>query len=226
VSIGAKTFVNKPIRFEVTTGDRVILRVEDTRAVLSLTQREKQEAGKLRAIAVGGTKVVQPVVTLIAAKIAGLPLSLACAILEQETAGGRNEWGHDPTIFIGGFDEAHNRQYPESPLTRAAYEAYKAQRGPEDSRGGAPNQQGVGPGQLTTAWKQNQADDLGGAWKPLPNLIEAFALLKESIQRDGLRSTVVGYNGSGPKAEAYADVVLQNERRWAQALGKPSIQDR
>jgi hypothetical protein len=57
-------------------------------------------------------------------------------------------------------------------------------------------------------------------------MIEGFALLRTEIQRNGLRATIVAYNGSGRQAERYADVVLANERRWAQALGRNSIQGR
>jgi hypothetical protein len=232
VSIGSKTFVNKPVKFAVH-GDRLTITVEGHRAVVSLSAKEKGDVAKLRRSGIGGDRIVSPLLTVMAAKIAGLPLSLACAILQRETPpGGRNEWGHDSpkigvpgAIFTGGYDAAHKRQYPETPVTQAAYRAYKSERGPETG-GVAPHQQGVGPGQLTSAWKQDQADMLGGAWRSLPNMIEAFALLRTTIQRDGLRATVVAYNGRGAPAEAYADAVLADERQWAQMLGVQSMQTR
>jgi hypothetical protein len=58
----------------------------------------------------------------------------------------------------------------------------------------------------------------------MTNMIEAFALLKKSVQEAGLRNAVRAYNGSGPAAEAYANEVLANEQKWAKALGKPSMQ--
>lgn len=227
VTIDGEMFVNKPIKFAVIASSKVSVRVGTKSAVIALTRKEAQQVSRLRAISIGGGKIVSPLVTVMAAKLAGLPVSLACAILEQESWG-RNEWGHDSpkngAIFYGGYDQAHNKHYPESPITKAAYDAYRAERGPEIG-GRAPHQQGVGPAQLTDAWKQDQADLLGGAWKPLPNMVEGFALLRKSIQRDGLRPTVVAYNGRGPKAEAYADTVLANERQWARALGVKSMQD-
>jgi hypothetical protein len=56
--------------------------------------------------------IVNPLWTIKAAKVAGLRLALACAVLEQESGGGRNMFGHDPTGSIpaawkgGAGDEA------------------------------------------------------------------------------------------------------------------------
>jgi hypothetical protein len=125
ITIGQRTFVNKPVKITVSGNDQVIISVQNQRAVITLTPREQREVAKLRSASVGGGKIVYPLLTVIAAKIAGLPVSLACAILEQETPpGGLNEWGHDAppavpgAIFTGGYDQAHNRQYPESRAQR------------------------------------------------------------------------------------------------------------
>jgi len=45
--------------------------------------------------------IVHPKVTIAEAQHAGLRLAVACAMLEKETAGGHNVFGHDPTIFVG-----------------------------------------------------------------------------------------------------------------------------
>ena len=45
--------------------------------------------------------LVAPRTTVREAERAGLPLALACALLEKESSGGRNVFGHDPTIFAG-----------------------------------------------------------------------------------------------------------------------------
>lgn len=224
IKIGTKVHVNQPTKITVDRYGNVVVQVGKDRAIVAQSKQDRDRVDQLRKATVGGTKIVYPLVTVLAAKIAGLPVSLACAILGQESSGGLNEWGHDPTIFKGGHDKAHNRQYPEFPISQAAYFTYKTERGSAKAPDVGKRQQGVGPGQLTTAWKQDQADLLGGAWKPLPNMIEAFSLLRASIQRDGLRATVVAYNGSGARAEKYADVVLAHEREWAQALGMKSIQ--
>ena len=146
-----------------------------------------------------------PVRTLKAARRAKLSLPLACSILMQESGGGLNEFGHDPTIYIGA-----------GVVTKQKYLAYRAER---DKTGQA---QGVGPCQLTLPAFQNRADQLGGCWDPLCNMVEGFTSLAGNIRRDGLRPAVVGYNGSGPAAEHYADVVLARAQGYAARLHLPA----
>ena len=78
--------------------------------------------------------ILIPLRCLIAARSTKLPLALACALLEQESGGGANVFGHDPTIFAGAGE-----------VTKEKYLAYRAQRGPTGHGG----MQGVGPCQLT-----------------------------------------------------------------------------
>lgn len=153
--------------------------------------------------------IVNPIYTLQAAKAAKLDLAIACAILSQESGGGKNEWGHDPTIFVGGgrFGEI---------VTKEAYLAYKAQRGPT-GRGGM---QGVGPCQLTYYSYQDKADALGGCWLPRWNMQVGFQLVHDLIQKDGLHAGLAGYNGSGSAAERYADTVMGRIEQWKQILGR------
>lgn len=82
------------------------------------------------------------------AELVGLELAAAAVLLEKESAGGLNIWGHDP-VSTGG----HYRK--GGPVTRENYTAWRPHRG----RLGA---QGVGPCQLTWSGYQDQADDLGG----------------------------------------------------------------
>lgn len=161
--------------------------------------------------------MVYPVRTIMAARACGLSLPLGCSILMQETGGGVNEWGHDPTIFVGGYDQKHNVRYGAL-VTAASYKAYLVQRGAEGKGG----MQGVGPCQLTYYTLQDAADKAGGCEKVLPNLKVGFASLAASIRRDGLRAAVVAYNGSGPAAEAYADTVLARAVTYAHTLGLPA----
>ena len=71
--------------------------------------------------------------------------------------------------------------------------------------------QGVGPMQLTAKFLQDRADDLGGCFKPAPNIrtgVERLgALIKE---RGGMHGALVGYNGS----TAYADAVIKLQKVW------------
>ena len=136
--------------------------------------------------------IVYPVYTYTAAHRARLGLPLACAILMQETAGGRNEFGHDPTIFVGA-----------GAVTAAKYRAYLI------LRNRVHEYQGVGPCQLTSPGLQDQADKLGGCYRPLHNMTVGFKFLHDLIvQHHDLRAGVEAYNGTGPAAVRYADHVL------------------
>lgn len=148
-----------------------------------------------------------PVRTLQAARATGLSIPLACSVLMQETGGGINEFGHDPTVAIGW-----------GTVTKAKYEAYKRLR---DNPTHGAHCQGVNVTQLTAVEFQDEADRLGGCWKPLVAMRVGFGDLAKNIRRDGLRAAVVAYNGSGVLAEHYADVVLARADGYAVRLGLP-----
>ena len=153
-----------------------------------------------RAIRAGGGRF-ETIVAREAGR-AGLPVALACAVLEKET-GFRNVFGHDAV-----------RNPIKSPpggllaVTEDNYRQYLAHR-----RRGLGNQ-GVGPMQLTSPSLQDRADQLGGCWKPGPNIRVGLEFLAGNIRRLGLRGGVVAYNGSGPAAQRYGDDVLAAARRW------------
>jgi len=146
------------------------------------------------AIAAHGIKM--PVECVLACAQTGLPLALGCAILVQESGGGQNEFGHDPTIFVGA-----------GAVTEATYTAYKAER---DALlpGGPRRMQGVGPVQLTWFAFQDEADGAGGCWHPLANMKVGFDHLGSLVGKYGLRDGIATYNGRGPAAEQYAASVL------------------
>lgn len=144
--------------------------------------------------------IVYPVRTMDAAARAGIPLSLACAILIQETNGGANIFGHDPTIFVGA-----------GRVTKRKYLAYKRQRG-------RARMQGVGPVQLTWWATQDEADSLGGCWRPGINMLVGFRQLAAAIHAHGLHAGVASYNGSGPAAQRYADEVIAHMKTWHRML--------
>ncbi len=157
-----------------------------------------------------------PYRTARAANRTGLNLALACSLLMEETGGGRNEWGHDPTIFIGGYDAKHNKHWGEI-VSKAAYLAYRMQRGPT----GGGGMQGVGPCQLTYYSYQDEADAIGGCWNPYCNMVIGFKHMVANIRRDGLHAGVAAYNGSGPAAQHYADQVIARAAQYARVLRKP-----
>lgn len=126
----------------------------------------------------------------------GLPFFAACAMLEKETAGGQNIFGHDPTIFAGA-----------GKVTKKKYLAYKKQR--QAGKG----MQGVGPCQLTWWEFQDQADALGGCWKPANNMRVGFRLLRDYRKGRSWEAVGTKYNGAesygrdfAAKCEKYKDL--------------------
>jgi hypothetical protein len=135
------------------------------------------------------------------ARGAGIPVSLLCAFLTQET-GFRNVFGHDPTIYVGA-----------GAVTKTKYLAYKAARGHS-------HMQGVGPGQLTYWSYQDEADRLGGCWVPEHNIHVAAHLVASLIHQYGESVGIERFNGSGPAARAYASSVLSLARLWHSRLSR------
>jgi hypothetical protein len=160
------------------------------------------------------TGIVHPDLALKAAREAKLPVPVACALLEQESEGGANVWGHDK-------DAKGNLIFPARPgtvaVTEPDYREYKRRRGPKGEGG----MQGCGPTQLTWWALQDEADKLGGCWKPYPNMLVGFTHLASLIRRNGLRIGFRAYNGSGAKAERYADQMLAKVEKWEQRLKVP-----
>jgi hypothetical protein len=130
-----------------------------------------------------------------------MPLSLACAILEQETGGGHNVFGHDPVRSIVG-----------GRVTRARYAYYKARR-----KAGM-GMQGVGPTQLTWYEFQDEADRLGGCWRQNINQYVGLTHCAMQIRAHGARAGIAAYNGTGAAAESYARTVQERARKWHNRL--------
>lgn len=139
--------------------------------------------------------------TVLEARRAGLPVSLAFALVEQETDNGANVFGHDPVQSIRG-----------GPVTKARYLTYRARR-----RAGF-GMQGVGPLQLTWWATQDEADRLGGCWKPAVNLRVGLGTLAGLIRQHGYGDGVRRYNGSGPAAVAYSASVRARAKKWHRRL--------
>src|ERR687894_390055 len=107
----------------------------------------------LERLRAGG--ILAPRMVVEEAKRAGLRLDYACAMLQKESGGGSNVFGHDPTIFVGA-----------GKVTKAKYLDYKRRRVASGNR----LMQGVGPTQLTYYTLQDRADAQGGCWKPRINM--------------------------------------------------------
>lgn len=152
----------------------------------------------------GGIQRAETVVST--ALSVGLPVALAAAILEQESGGGRNVWGHDPV-------DNRSIYVPGAPVTEQAYRRYK----PLADRGEI-GRQGVGPMQLTGRDWQDAADARGGCWDPAANMAAGFTGLVTLTNKYGITDGVRRYNGSGPAAERYRDTVLARYRVWTTRL--------
>jgi Putative peptidoglycan binding domain len=149
--------------------------------------------------------VLRPQAVVEEAKRAGLRLPLACALLEKESGGGRNVFGHDPTIFVGAGE-----------VTRAKYREYKKRR----VASGNTQMQGVGPCQLTWWEFQDTADREGGCWRPEVNMRVGFRHLVALINQHGEADGARRYNGSGAAAEAYSRDLLAKARIWEAKLSR------
>lgn len=139
-------------------------------------------------------------------KPVGFDFALVCAVLMQETAGGANVFGHDPTIFIGA-----------GLVTKSKYLAYRKMRD------AMRKFQGVGGMQLTYGGFQDQADKQGGCWTPRANYRIGFEIVRGNIARYGLWAGVAAYNGSGPAARAYANRVLAIRATFEHLLSAPRL---
>lgn len=150
------------------------------------------------------------------ASAVGLPLAAACALLDKESGGGHNVWGHDNvTVAPGTYVKG-------GPVTELNYKAFRAARA-----SGRAGQQGCGPTQLTSQGYQDQADRLGGCWVPLANLRVGFGLLAGYIAQWGLADAFRAYNGgagnrmhgSNANADAYSDKAMALYATWTTRLG-------
>lgn len=148
--------------------------------------------------------IVNPLIAWQESRRQGIGFPLACAILEQESGGGWNIFGHDPTIYAGA-----------GRVTRHKYLAYKTERIISGDR----LMQGVGPLQLTWWSTQDEADREGGCWRPRINMRIGFRTLAGNIRRYGHWQGIRAYNGSGPNAVRYAWQVTRREQEWVRRLG-------
>lgn len=165
-----------------------------------LSSANKDFAKKMRRGGHGLRISRYPATIIVEAQHAQIPLSLACALASQETGGGINEFGHDPTIFIGAGE-----------VTWLKYHRYKLRRG-------HTRMQGVGPLQLTWWATQDAADRLGGCYVPRWNFRVGYVDLAGLMREFGHRDGIMRYNGSGAAAEKYAREVQEKADHWHNLL--------
>jgi soluble lytic murein transglycosylase-like protein len=133
-----------------------------------------------------------------------LPVSLVCALVEQES-GFRNVFGHDRVV-----NPIKSPPNGVLEVTKERYEEYLRHR----RRG--EGAQGVGPAQLTSPHLQDRADELGGCWKPAANIRVGCEYLADRIERFGRARGVQAYNGAA--GDAYATSVFALQRKWRRRL--------
>jgi murein DD-endopeptidase MepM/ murein hydrolase activator NlpD len=138
-----------------------------------------------------------------------VPVSLVCAVAEAESSF-TNVFGHDDVP--NPIKSIHGR--PDLVVTEELYKRYKHFR----DLGQGP--QGVGPMQLTAKFLQDRADQLGGCFKPGPNIRTGAERLGVLLrERGSIHGALVGYNGT----TAYADNVAPMVKVWhARLMGHSS----
>lgn len=146
---------------------------------------------------------------ILEARRTGIPISLAFALIEQESTNGANVWGHDDGKPFEGAGK----------VTKENYRKYKWLR----DRGGKGQggMQGVGPAQLTHWSFQDEADRRGGAWKPKHNISTAFDHLSHLIQMEGKSKGLAIYNAGATNWRngiGYANSVQTKQKKWHKAL--------
>jgi murein DD-endopeptidase MepM/ murein hydrolase activator NlpD len=129
-----------------------------------------------------------------------VPVSLVCAVAEAESSF-TNVFGHDDVD--NPIKSIHGR--PNLVVTEELYKRYK------HFRDLGQGNQGVGPMQLTAKFLQDRADQLGGCFKPGPNIRTGAERLGRLLkERGSIHAALVGYNGT----KKYADKVAPMVKVW------------
>ena len=140
----------------------------------------------------------------------GIPYRYGCALIEHES-GGRNAWGgaDGPEATFSGCP---------LPVTRDGYDLFFWL---VVDRGRTSN--GVGPAQIT--WRGFHADARARGyeiWRSADNIAYGLehillpALADSEDRGEGWWGAFRRYNGSGPRAEEYADRVMARADAWGE----------
>lgn len=171
------------------------------------------DAKLIQRLQAGGIKA--PEMAIAEARNAGLDLAYACALLEKESGGGANVFGHDRDSQGRYIFPARDGAVP---VTEELYREYKRRRGPAGKGG----MQGVGPTQLTWWEFQDEADREGGCWKPAVNMRVGFRRLASLMRQHGEADGARRYNGTGAAAERYSVDLRAKASAWrARLAGVP-----
>lgn len=148
-----------------------------------------------------------PELVVVEAARVGCPLVHAVTLLDLESSGGMN--------VFGAQKQCGQPRYSE--VTEHSYAAYKAGR----DRCGT---QGIGPMQLTWAATQDDADRLGGCWRPEINLRVGLTQFVGNMRRAGEteRDWYSRYNTGKPGPSPYAGRAAVLIPRWREVIDEAS----
>jgi hypothetical protein len=149
------------------------------------------------------------------AQNAALELSLACALVEQES-GGRNVFGCDHG------DVGDTPPYCHQEVTRDRVQSLR------DNGNYSHGMNGVGLTQLTWRDFVEQAEAEGGAHLPQAQCRVGFRLLKSLLSKYPYLEALGAYNAgeqnrSGADGSRYAGAVSQKHTAWKAILGEDGI---
>lgn len=150
----------------------------------------------------GTHSILIPEIAVAEAERVGCDLAAACVMLILESSGGRN-------VFQGGTEV----------VTEESYRAYLATRDETGARG-------IGPTQLTWAPLQDEADELGGCWRPEINCRVGFKLLDAHIRAHGHREAFGRYRAGmswakDPDAVTYVERAMGLLATWQAIVAGP-----
>lgn len=184
--------------FDATaTADR---KRHDSHKSRELSSRERKLFVEMGSTSGGKPRIYNRKAAIVEARATKLPLSWACALLQQESYGGKNVFGHDPGNDVQG-----------GTVTPERYREYRENL----KRGQAA--QGVGPTQLTYPPLQDMADALGGCYKVSANMHIGFEYLRTLMKTYGAKKGAMTYNTGGqtsPAGLAYATSLRNFQRKW------------
>lgn len=123
-------------------------------------------------------------------------------LLDLESSGGLNVWGHD-TVTCGPVGGA---------VTQESYRAYLAGRE-------VCGAQGCGPLQLTWPPLQDRADVLGGCWRPEINVQVGLTEFRTHLRRHTAGNSYSLYNTGRVGPSPYATQALALLPHWHHLVG-------
>ncbi len=137
------------------------------------------------------------------------PAEVLAAVLEMETSGGRNIYGHD-----AGACMSFRHPWRDVEVTK---ENYTNEYLPCIRAGGKRN--GVGPMQLTWGPFQEEADARGGCWDPKVSTLLGAEILGGYLKVNSVRDSFSIYNTGKSGSSGYATKAMPLYEQWLRVLG-------